>query len=138
MRWPWVSRALYDFVKERLIRVENENRQLLSALLEHTVSREAGMMLREPGEIEVALQDFKQRAAARYQASRPHPSDSPVSQGTGDSSAGVDVAGVDLRHWRDARSDRERQTFLQARAETSNDSVDRIEHKVKAAREARL
>lgn len=117
MKWPFVSRARFDEQRIELERQRDENRILLSALLERAVSREAALMLRKPEELALSLQSMRDRAKVHYEASKPQVQAIP-----------------DVRHWRGARSELETASAKEQAAAQSNDSVERIEAKVAAAR----
>ena len=119
---PADSRERFDEQAAELIRQRDENRILLSALLERAVSREAALMLRKPEELALSLQSMKDRAKLHYEASR-------EVQPAGKQASEV----ADVRHWRGARSELEAVSARENAAANSNDSVDRIEAKVKAA-----
>lgn len=119
------------FLEVEIERLRNETRVLLSALLERAVSREAALMLRTPDELDMTIKDIKSRAAARYESLH-----------GGQTEQAKVVAGVgppDLRHWRSARGEMESRSATEAAAEPGrmNDSVERIEAKVAAAKTAR-
>lgn len=106
-------------------RLRNDNRVLLSALLERAVSREAALMLRKPEELSLSLQNMKDRAKLHYEATREAQPNKTAAE-----------MGADLRHWRGARTELETVSAREAASEHLNDSVERIEAKVKAAQGA--
>ena len=114
------------YLEAEIERLRNDNRVLLSALLERAVSREAALMLRKPEELSLSLQNMKDRARVHYEAIHP--------PAQADKKPTVQEA--DLRHWRGARGELEAQSAREVAAQTSNDSVERIEAKVEAARAA--
>lgn len=121
MNWPKSKYVL--FLEGEIERLRNENRVLLSALLERTVSREAGLMLRKPGEVEMGHKDMVDRARVHYEAREK--AEKPAAQQI-----------PDLRHWRSTRSDMEAKSAAEVAAANSNDSNTRVEAKVKAAQGA--
>lgn len=120
--FPWVSRERFNEQAAELARQRDENRILLSALLERAVSREAALMLRKPEELALSLQSMKDKAKVHYEARKEAAGEQP-----GNSSP------IDLRHWRDTRGSLEAQSAREQAGANSNDSVERIEAKVKAA-----
>lgn len=122
MSWPWVSRERFNEQAAELARQRDENRILLSALLERAVSREAALMLRKPEELTMSLQNMRDRAKVHYEAAQ----EAKPSQQT-------NQVPPDIRHWRGARGELEALSAKEAASLNSNDSVERIEAKVKAA-----
>lgn len=123
---PWKSSYTRHLEAENE-RLRNDNRVLLSALLERAVSREAALMLRKPEELSLSLQNMRDRAKVHYEATREAQPKEETSQS---------AAGIDIRHWRGARGELETASQRAAASEHSNDSVERIEAKVKAAQGA--
>jgi hypothetical protein len=122
MNWP--KSAYTKHLEAEIERLRNDNRILLSALLERAVSREAALMLRKPEELSLSLQSMKDRAKVHYEAVREmQPKTS-------------SEAAPDLRHWRGARGELETASAKEVAGLNSNDSVERIEAKVKVAQGA--
>ena len=123
MIFGWKS-SYERFLETEVERLRNEARVLLSALLERTISREAALMLRTSDELELSKKSMIDRARVHYEAVREAAKkpDQPA----------PDVP--DIRHWRGARGEMESKSAAEVAAANSNDSVERIEAKVKAAR----
>ena len=124
-----IKNAYERYLEAELDRERNENRILLSALLERAVSREAAMMLRKPGEVQLSLEALRGRAKAAYESQhgeRPKPEHVIESK----------LETIDPRHWRSTRGGLEAESAREVAAAGSNDSVERIEAKVKAAKGA--
>jgi len=139
MKFPWVSRERFEEQAAELARQRDENRILLSALLERAVSREAALMLRTPGELAISKQAMIDRARVHYEARQPEE----MGCGTGSRTVpGLDgkpvtiQMGTDPRHWRDLRTELETKSARETLAANSNDSVERIEARVEADRKA--
>lgn len=119
-------------------RLRNQERILLSALLERAVSREAALMLRKPEELSLSLQNMRDRAKVHYEATREAV---PTCEKCGaahrsEQCVAKNPMPADLRHWRGARGELETASQREAASQHSNDSVERIEAKVEAARKA--
>jgi hypothetical protein len=126
MKFPWVSRERFEEQAAELARARDESRVLLSALLERAVSREAALMLRKPEELAISKQAMIDRASVHYEARA----------AAADKGRTPEAAQVDTRHWRDTRAGLESQSAREHAAAHSNDSVDRIQARVEADREA--
>jgi hypothetical protein len=139
MKWPFISRERFEEQAAELARQRDQNRILLSALLERAVSREAALMLRKPEELALSRRDMIDRAKVHYEARN----EAEMGRGTGtryepgpDGKPVKVQEGMDPRHWRGARTELEAASLREAVATTSNDSVTRIEAKVAAAQQA--
>ena len=129
-----IKNAYERYLEAELERERNENRILLSALLERAISREAAMMLRKPGEVQLSLEALRGRAKAAYEARLPHTD--PATDGQPVKLDRNRVDRMDLRNWRSARGGLEAVSAKEVAEANSNDSVERIEAKVKAAKGA--
>ena len=114
------------FLEGEVERLRNEARVLLSALLERTVSREAALMLRTETELDLSKKSMIDRASVHYEALRA------AKEKTSEPAPIV----PDIRHWRGARAEMEAKSAAEVAAANSNDSVERIENKVAAAKQA--
>jgi hypothetical protein len=113
----WKSRH-EKYLEAEVERLRNDNRVLLSALLERAVSREAALMLRKPEELNLSLQNIRARAKAVYEGQR-EAIGKPEQE-----------AEPDLRHWRSTRAEMEEASRKAANAANSNDSMTRLESKL--------